>query len=204
MRLGILADIHEDVPHLRAALDVLRTEKVDRVVLLGDVVDTARTLAEPVALLAGAGVVGVYGNHELGLCHRPDERTRRTYGGPILDFMQALGPRLQIEDCLFKHGLPHWDPTDPVVYYLGERPETAEGLAGTFAASPSTRVHFVGHFHRWLAATPRGPLPWDGSGPVRLQPPERYLVVIAAVCDGWCALYDTATGQLEPRRLGDS
>jgi hypothetical protein len=92
------------------------------------------------------------------------------------------------------------DAADPAVYYLGSRPETPEGLAGTFAASEH-RVVFTGHFHRWLAATPDGLLPWDGVRPLVLQQGRRYLIVVAAVCDGWCAVFDTASGELVPHLL---
>jgi hypothetical protein len=98
--------------------------------------------------------------------------------------------------------LPCWDPTDPVIYYLGERPESAEGRRQSFEAVPH-RVLFLGHFHRWLAATPHACLDWDGTKPLVLPPPERYLVVIAAVADGWCAVYDTEECRLEPHRLAD-
>jgi predicted phosphodiesterase len=200
MRLGILADIHEHVSYLQAALERCRREGVDRLVLLGDVFDLGRRLTETVDLLARAGAVGVWGNHELGLCHEPDEHMRQTYGGPVLDYMMTLRSRLEVEDCLFTHGLPCNDPTDPAMYYLGDWPESAEGRAASFAAAPH-RILFVGHFHRWLAATPHAFLDWDGTKPLVLQPKERYLVVIAAVADGWCAVYDTAGHRLEPQRL---
>jgi hypothetical protein len=59
----------------------------------------------------------------------------------------------------------------------------------------------VGHFHRWLLATPGGLLDWGGGGPVTLPPGQRYLVAVAAVCNGWCAVFDTAVGELIPCRL---
>jgi hypothetical protein len=105
-----------------------------------------------------------------------------------------------VAGCLFSHGLPHWDPLDPAAYYLESRPETLEGLEASFAAS-ACRVTFVGHFHRWLAATPEGVLAWTGSGPLLLDPGRRYLVVVAAVCDGWCAVFDADSGMLSPYRL---
>src|SRR4051812_28421057 len=122
MRIGILADIHEDVRHLTLALEQVSREGVDRVVVLGDVFDTGEHLAETVALLTQAQAIGVWGNHELGLCHEPEEQVRKRYAGPAFDFLQTLRPRLELEGCLFTHGLPFWDPTDPAVYYLGERP----------------------------------------------------------------------------------
>ena len=197
MRIGILADVHEQVAHLRTALALFRREGVEQVLFLGDVYDMGDRLAESVALLAAAGAVGVWGNHELGLCYEPTEHVRRAYAGPVLEFMAALRPRLEWEGYLFTHGLPCWDPTDPAVYYLGERPETAQGQARTFASCGHPAV-FVGHFHRWLAATPQGLLAWDGRDPLLLHPDRRHLVVVAAVCDGWCAVFDTGSRRLLP------
>ena len=202
MRLGILADIHEDVAKLTLALRHCRREEVDQVVLLGDVFDTGKHLRETVALLAGAGAVGVWGNHDLGLCHEPQDRVRERYAGPALDFMGTLRPRLELEGCLFTHGLPCWDATDPLVYYLGERPESSGGLAGSFGACDHA-VLFTGHFHRWLAATPEGRLGWDGGEPITLREDRRHLVVVAAVCDGWCAVFDTDSRGLVPHRLAE-
>jgi predicted phosphodiesterase len=200
MRIGILADIHEDIDNLQQALGLLRREGVHQFVVLGDLFDTGRRIAETADLLAGAGVVGVWGNHDLGLCHEPEPRVLARYPRHVFDYVKTLRDRLTVEGCLFSHGLPHWDATDPTVYYLGGRPESAEGLAGSFAASPC-RVTFVGHFHRWLAATPEGVILWDENGTLSLAPDRRYLLVIAAVCDGWCAVYDTVSGQLVAHRL---
>jgi predicted phosphodiesterase len=200
MRLGILADIHEDVEKLSLALDHFRGAGVEQIVVLGDVFYTGRRVRETVALLTGAGAVGVWGNHDVGLSHEPDERVRQRYAGPVLDYMRTLVPRLEVGDCLFTHGLPHWDATDPVVYYAAALPETEEGRSGTFAVSGHA-AYFVGHFHRWLAATPEGPLAWDGRAPLVLRPGQRHLVVVAAVCDGWCAVLDTHGTELVPVRL---
>jgi hypothetical protein len=203
MRIGILADIHEDAPRLAAALQHFRGQSVEQVVVLGDVVfGMGRHLHDTIRLLTGAGAVGVWGNHDLGLCHEPDENLRRRHAGPVLEFLQTLRPRLELAGCLFTHGLPHWDATDPVISYVGDEPETAAGRAASFAASDHPAL-FVGHFHRWLAAAPEGRLAWDGTEPLRLRPGRRYLVVVAAVCDGWCAVLDTESRELVPHRLPD-
>jgi hypothetical protein len=202
MKIGILADIHEGVEDLTRALTVLRREAVDRLVVLGDIIETGERIGPTVALLAEAGTVGVWGNHDLGLCYQPEEPLRSRYAGAVLDYMQTLRPRLEVDGCLFSHALPCWDPTDPVICYLGPRPETAEGRSASFAAS-ACRVHFMGHFHRWLVATPEGGLDWHGGEAILLPPPQRYLVVVAAVCDGWCATFDTDSNRLVPWRLRD-
>jgi predicted phosphodiesterase len=202
MRLGILADIHEDVSKLALTLQHLRREGVQRVVLLGDIFDTGGRLRETVAMLAESGAVGVWGNHDLGLCHEPEERVRERYSGPVLDFMGTLLPRLELAGCLFTHGLPSWHATDPLVYYLGDRPESPEGLASSFGATDHA-VLFTGHFHHWVAASPEGRLGWDGGGPIALRADQRHLVVVAAVCDGWCAVFDTDSRELVPHRLAE-
>jgi hypothetical protein len=53
MKLGILADIHEDVQGLARGLALLRREAVDRVVVLGDLFETGTRLPDgPVPMLA--------------------------------------------------------------------------------------------------------------------------------------------------------
>lgn len=203
MKLGLLADIHEDAEGLAAALDLLRWEAVDGIVVLGDVLDTGRHIAETVALLKEAGAIGVWGNHDLGLCHEPEEHVRARYAGPVLEYLQTLRPRLELRDCLFSHGLPGWDPTDPTEYYLGAGPETTEGRTAGFLASDSPLI-IMGHFHRWLAATPQGEVSWGGGRPLLLDARRRYLVAVAAVCDGWCATLDTSAGRLTPWRVRGS
>ena len=200
MRIGILTDIHEDVEALRLALGRFGRDGVDQVVVLGDMFDTGKRMQETVALLVEAGAIGVWGNHDLGLCHEPEPQVRSRYAGPVIDYMTTLRPRLELAGCLFTHGLPCWDSTDPTIYYTGARPEEPEAVAQVFVAS-SCAVIFIGHFHRWLAMTPGGLLPWNGTTPLLLRPDERWLVVVAAVCDGWCAVFDTASKVLEPKRL---
>jgi hypothetical protein len=43
---------------------------------------------------------------------------------------------------------------------------------------------------------------WAGAEPLRFEPGQRYFVVVAAVCDGWCGILDTDQGQLEPLWCG--
>jgi Icc-related predicted phosphoesterase len=55
MKLGLVADIHEEVDYLREALGLLRHEAVDQVVFIGDLVGMAIRLEETCRLLAGNG-----------------------------------------------------------------------------------------------------------------------------------------------------
>jgi hypothetical protein len=203
MKLGILADIHEDLDHLRWALAVLREQGTDRFVVLGDVCGMDTGLGETVRLLDDASAVGVWGNHDFGLCGgnaRPEDQAR--FGARTLDFMARLRPRLEVDGCLFTHVEPWLDPEKiEDLWYFDGPPLTPQRAAQSFAAVPN-RVMFVGHYHRWLLASGEGPLPWAGEKPIVLDEDRRYLVAVHAVFAGRCALFDTGTNELVPFSAG--
>src|SRR4051794_3083628 len=123
MRLGILADIHEDLDHLRGALDVLRAGGADRFVILGDVFETGLRLDATVELLDGLDAVGVWGNHDFGLCQGPRDDLRLRYSERTMDFMGRLGPRLEVFGCLFVHVEPWLDPeVIENLWYFDDKP----------------------------------------------------------------------------------
>jgi hypothetical protein len=202
VRIGILADIHEDVGQLRRALAVLKEHAADRVVVLGDVCEMATCLEETVAILDEARASGVWGNHDFGLCRdnaRLEDRPR--FGERVLAFMDRLQPRLEVEGCLFTHVEPWLDPENlDDLWYFDGLPETPQRVARIFAAVPN-RVTFMGHYHCWLLVTPEGVQAWVGHGPIVLDSRDRHLVVIDAVCRGKCALFDTETSVLTPFEL---
>jgi hypothetical protein len=203
MKIGILADIHESLDHLRWALSELRRAGADRLVVVGDVCGMHTDLEETVGLLDNAGVVGVWGNHDFGLCEEnPTDEDRLRYSNRLLTFMGRLRPRLDVEGCLFTHVEPWLDPEKiEDLWYFEGPPETPDQVSRIFAAVPN-RVMFVGHYHQWLLVTPEGVEPWSGDVPVVLENDNRYLVVVNAVCQGKCALFDTETRVLTPFGLG--
>jgi hypothetical protein len=198
MRIGLLADIHEDVDALEAAIGRCRREGVDCLVTLGDIFETGEHFADAVDLLREADVSGVWGNHEFALYAGRGESVESCFDWKTLDYMRRLTARHECGDVLFSHVLPCIDPTDAEQpWYVERAPSTAEAAARNFAAFPHRRM-FVGHFHRWLAVTPDGPLDWRGDCPFQLDCETRYLVVVAAVCDGWCAIHDTTSDVVTP------
>jgi predicted phosphodiesterase len=198
MKLGLLADIHESAGELRKAVDVLDRHGVERFVVLGDVFEMGKRIEETVGVLHDIQAIGVWGNHDIGLCFDPDERTCERYSAVVIQFMGSLRPRLEIEGCLFTHVEPWLDPHKVEdLWYFDGPPDSPEKLARSFAAV-SNRVIFLGHFHRWLLGTPDGVTAWRGEKPVSLFNNRQSLVVIHAVWDGKCALFDTQTGELVP------
>ena len=142
MRIGILADIHESLTNLRWAIDVLHEQGADRLVVLGDVFELGHRLKETVDLLADAGAIGVWGNHDFGLCRdnaRPEDRER--YGERVLAFMGSLQPRMEVDGCLFAHVEPWLDPEKiEDLWYFEGLPETTERVARSFAAVPNDAI----------------------------------------------------------------
>jgi predicted phosphodiesterase len=200
MKLGILADIHESVNNLRAALDQFRNAGVEQIVVLGDVFRIGRQIDETVALLSAAGTIGVWGNHDLGCCREISDRIRTRFAGPVLDYMATLQPRLEIDGCHFSHVDAFLDPEDPLqINVYDSFPDTPERAALSFAAVPHD-VLFVGHYHRWRVTTPTEALPWRGAAPITLRD-GRYFVCVHAVAEGHAALFDTTTRELAPLRL---
>jgi predicted phosphodiesterase len=198
MRLGILSDIHEQTRRLRKALAVLQEHGADRFVVLGDVAESGRRIEKTVRLLQQVGAVGVWGNHDAGLCFDPGDEVCRRYSAAVLGFMGRLQPHLEIDGCLFTHAEPWLDPHrfEDLWHFHGP-PDSPEKLARSFAAVPH-RIIFTGHLHRWLLGSPDGLLPWRGENPVALDSRNRYLVVVHAVWNGRCALFDTETNELVP------
>ncbi len=204
MRIGLLADIHEDVEGLAAAIAHCRREGIDRLLTLGDIFETGERFARAVDLLREADVRGVWGNHEFGLYAGRGDSVESQFDWRTLDYMRLLEPRLEVEGVLLSHVLPCIDPTDiEQPWYVERAPLTAQAAAPNFAAFPHRRM-FVGHFHHWLAVIPDGALDWSGDRPMRFNSHERYLVVVAAVCDGWCAIYDSESDVLTPCHLRSS
>ena len=58
MKLGLITDIHEHVEYLRLALELFGSERVDQVVVIGDVVETGSQLEETCRLLSQANAIG--------------------------------------------------------------------------------------------------------------------------------------------------
>lgn len=202
MKLGLITDVHEHVENLRAALTRLAAERVDKIVMIGDVVELGKRLTETTQLLADAHVVGVWGNHDYGLCVDPPLELQRKYSPEILRFFGRLRPTLEIEGCFFSHVEPWLNPESLFdLWYYDGPPDEHGKLWRIFHAVPQ-RLMFAGHFHKWLIASPDEILDWHGERPIKLEP-GRFFCVIGALCDGHFATFDTATSELVPLRVGN-
>ena len=201
MKLGLITDIHECVADLEMALAQCDRHGVDEVICLGDVLSTGEAIRETVSVLAQRRIAGVWGNHDFGLCGHPSALTssrRGKFAGPVLEYLATFQPSLEREDCFFSHVEPWRDLNDVLgLWYLGGVPDTPAKAAKSFEACRH-RVMFSGHHHSWMVTTKDRVIPWDGRRAIRLDTSQRYLVIVAAVCEGSCGIYDTQTCELVP------
>lgn len=200
MKLGLLTDIHECVEPLRIALERFREEGVDQIVHVGDVFQMGERIEETCRLLAAANAIGVWGNHDVGLCLDPPRQTRSRYSPFVIEYMMSLAPRLDVAGCHFSHIEPWLNPEEiaDLWYYEGP-PDEHKKLDRIFNAVPH-RVMFAGHYHKWLLANPDDILDWHGDRPVQLDS-GRYFVVLGALCEGQFAIFDTDSSELIPFSL---
>lgn len=200
MKLGLLTDIHEEAELLQAALDRLRDERVDQIIVIGDIFELGHQIQETCRLLADAGVIGVWGNHDFGLCCAPRDALREKYGDDVIQFMTSLRPRLEYNGYYFAHIEPWLNPEElSDLWYFDGIPDRQDKRDRIFNAVPN-ELMFAGHFHQWLLATPNRIEDWNGETPVTLRG-ERYFVVIGALCEGRYAIFDTDASELIPLTL---
>lgn len=200
MRIGILADIHAHTANLTKAIASLRREGVDVFVVLGDVIYDSSNATETIEILRDCEAIGVWGNHELGLCVEPEADVCAGYADTVLSFLGTLTPRLELGGCLFSHTFPNEDASDPMSYYVDRRPNEEGALDGCFSTLPH-RLMMIGHFHRWFAANTSGAIAWNGERTIELEPNDRYFFVIGAVMNGQAAILDTVQNVLIPMHV---
>lgn len=198
MHLGLISDIHEDTERLRLALASLRRAGAERIISLGDVCEDGQRIAETCSILDEAGVIGVWGNHDYGLCTSPPDRLAGYFDARTIETMRRFTASLVLEDCRFAHIEPGLDPDD-----LGDlwntygSPVEPERLARIWATVPQPWM-FMGHIHHWFATTPDGPCDWSGDRPLTLARGRQWLVAVGPVCEGYWGMLDTESGVLIP------
>lgn len=197
MKLGLISDIHENVPALAAALRECRRSHVDQVVVLGDLFEHGHQIEETCRLLAEASAVGVWGNHDFPFCLERDSSSADRYSAIVSDFFAMLKPKLEIAGCHFSHCEPWQDATTlEGLWYFEGTPDEHGNLDRIFNAVPH-RLIFFGHFHQWLLLHPHGVDSWNGQRPVKLSE-GRCATVVAPLCEGHFAILDTDRWLLTP------
>lgn len=197
MKLGLITDIHEDAELLHACLLHLQKMNVESIIALGDVCDMGHRLDETCNLLREFGVVGVWGNHDYGMCLQPEIDLTNPLLPTTKSYMQALTSQVVLEDCYFAHIEPWLDPNSMEdLWFFDGTPDTPDRRLKIFQTRPQ-RILFAGHYHLWMLLSPEGAIDWNGREPICLKNGQ-YFVVLDAVLNGACATYETDSGWLTP------
>jgi predicted phosphodiesterase len=215
MRLGLLSDIHANLPALQTALRSLQAGGVDRILVAGDLVGYGGQPNECVEALRDAGAACVSGNHDLfvldrlpakrfpPLARRSAELTRLLLSADVRDYLSGLPERLQVENVVVTHG-----SLDDVEEYVSTRSRAAELLSRLPREVPGATTLVLGHTHRQLCvAAGRGRLSVSGTTPL---PRGLRLINPGSVGQSRqrerrprvrCAIYDASARQVEFRVL---
>lgn len=84
----------------------LQSEGVDQIVMLGDAYELGHRIQPTCELLAAANVVGVWGNHDFGLCVDPTEEMYENHRKDVIGYMTSLQSRIVIDTFYFAHISP--------------------------------------------------------------------------------------------------
>lgn len=171
MRIGIVSDIHSNLPALTAVLADMGG--VDQLWCLGDMVGYGPYPNEVVNLLQQSRAVAVAGNHDWGCigrvaledfnvdARRACEWTQMVISPATRDYLESLSETVTVGDFTLVHGTPQ----EPIWEYMAY-PATARLAFQYF----SSRYCLVGHTHVPLVFVDQGgPVP-DSVVPMTASP----------------------------------
>jgi predicted phosphodiesterase len=178
-RIGVIADVHGNLPALEVALAELEREGADRLLCAGDLVGYGPFPNECVARVRESGAACVAGNHDLMAIERLDEGhagalaretiawTRGVLGPEARAWLEELPATLTEERLITAHG----SLRDPTAYVW------ADGAGEQLALVPEGLLLVLGHTHSPLAFGERRGALLDGrAGEVPIEAGERLLV----------------------------
>ena len=182
-RIGVIADVHGNLPALEAALRELAAAGVERVICAGDLVGYGPFPNECVARVLEATDACVAGNHDLmaigelddahadGLARETMRWTRGALSADARASLAALPGQVIEGETVMAHG----SLADPTVYvYAGGAAAELERFG---AAHPNGSLLVLGHTHAPLAhGARRGTLLASRAGEVAIESGERLLV----------------------------
>lgn len=146
LRIGLISDIHANLPALNLALNHLERAQVDRVVCLGDVVEKGPDGDAVVEVLQRRLITTVQGNHDINAVKHAELEGRHTaLSDSSLAWLAALPP---VREYLWAGRfvvLAHGSPVDPAI---GIVPGDVPKVVRRDLRRRDADVLLVGHTHR--------------------------------------------------------
>jgi putative phosphoesterase len=164
MRIGILSDIHGNLPALEAVMADLQTQRVDSLYCLGDLVGYGASPNEVTQVIKDPGIQTIMGNYddgvgfdrdECGCAYRdPHERAlgERSFAWTKDQtipenkaFLRTLAPELRLDAAGQRVLLVHGSPRKMNEYLFEDRPLSS---FQRLAAGSNADLIVFGHTHR--------------------------------------------------------
>ncbi|MDP8238258.1 MAG: metallophosphoesterase family protein [Candidatus Hatepunaea meridiana] len=151
MKLGIISDIHSNLPALEAVMASFDKEEIDKIICLGDIVGYGARPNECVSLIQDQGIPCILGNHDEAAIGSGDIKDFNHWARAAIEwtaiqldtksqlFLSNLKFTLVLENLLFVHSTPY-------------QPQAWRYLFSNFDARQSFSVFkqklcFIGHTH---------------------------------------------------------
>ena len=164
MRMGIISDVHANLPALEEVMSDLGNQQVDATYCLGDLVGYGPFPNEVTARIQRDGIPTIMGNYddgvgfdrdECGCAYRDpeDQRlgdlslmwTRKTVRAELKAFLRSLAPEIRFEADGKRFRLVHGSPRRMNEYLFEDRPLSS---FQRLAASSEADVLVFGHTHK--------------------------------------------------------
>jgi predicted phosphodiesterase len=205
-RIGLLADSHGDLKSTEESIRILRERGADGMIHLGDFSDSMRTdtLDAIVDMLQENGILAVMGNNDFMVGNTLAETA--AYNGDqdksrLAAYMKSIPMKRVLQDLCFAHSLPFdmfkscYEPID------NGSTERAQQLF----RETDYRILFCGHSHFPVLFRLRdGRVTREIVLPglqMSLDSSDRYIMVVGAVEEGECALFDLESSSYERIRI---
>ncbi|MEM6281325.1 MAG: metallophosphoesterase family protein [Chloroflexota bacterium] len=138
MRIGVMSDLHADLPSLERALEFFQSRGTDAIVCAGDLVDKGFDGNEVVARVRDSGIPTVQGNHD----HTP--ASIKTLNDDTREFISMLPDDLTFEWEGRRVYMTHATPWSQWQYLL---PQSAAYAFRQVANTARADIVVVGHTH---------------------------------------------------------
>ncbi|MDD5016004.1 MAG: metallophosphoesterase family protein, partial [Atribacterota bacterium] len=151
MKYAIISDIHSNLEAFQRVIDVIKEEKVNKYLFVGDIVGYGANPSECIAELKKLDCMGVAGNHDWGTVELTSIENFNSYAQEAIKWTIE---KLHKKDKEFLKSLTLVQKIDDItlVHSTLERPEKWEYIRSTFQAHKSldlqeTTIVFAGHSH---------------------------------------------------------
>jgi diadenosine tetraphosphatase ApaH/serine/threonine PP2A family protein phosphatase len=150
LRLGVISDVHSNLPALEAVLESIEAAGPEELWCLGDVVGYGAQPDQCTALVRERCAFSLNGNHDLAVIGAIDaatfsetaraavDWTKENASAETMEFLKGLSP----EGVREGFGLFHASPRDPIWEYVLSIDQAEAGLD-----AQNERVCLIGHSH---------------------------------------------------------